>query len=302
MDLNRLNVFVIASQYRSFTEAARHLHIAQPSVSHDIAELEKELGAKLFVRTRTGIELTPAGEVFYAEANKMITIALDARQKIEKMSEAESGEIHFGFVSGQMLEPVTPFLKLYHESNPNVVLRFNSYTSIAVSRRIRSNEVDLGLGRRESLVKDAETEWFRLYEDPFYLAVPKDHRLADRKSVSIDEIKDETIIIMSAESNPGFLELVQRLYIHHNTTPLLNTTSNDRIATIMMVRIGMGIALLTKQFLGVYSFPDIRHIQLYEEDAFHEVGIAWNKRTANPLIGPFLKELQGYIDDTPITV
>ena len=284
----------------SFTEAAKHLHMAQPSVSHDVAELEKELGAMLFARTKTGIALTPAGEVFYAEANKMIMIALGARQKIEKMSAAESGELRFGFVSEQMVEPIAPFLKQFHASHPTIGLAFNAYTSISVSRRIQSNEVDLGLGRRESLVRHEDMDWMYLYHDPFYFAVPEGHRLAQEEAVTFEQVKDETILIMSSESNPGFYDLVQRLYMARGITPLLNATSNDRIATIMMARIGMGIALLTKQFIDVYSFPDIRHIPLAEADAYHDVGVAWNKRGANPMVKAFLDELRDYIAVTPV--
>ncbi|MCL2493744.1 MAG: LysR family transcriptional regulator, partial [Clostridiales bacterium] len=253
MDLSKLNVFVTAAQYSSFTEAAKQLHMAQPSVSHDIAELEKELGSKLFARTKTGIALTPAGEVFYTEANKMLTIASGARQKIGKLSAAESGELRFGFVSEQMVEPIVPFLKVFHAAHPTVGLLFNSYTSIAVSRRVQSDEVDFAFGRCASLVRHKDIEWMCLYRDPFYFAVSEEHRFAKEKSVKLEQVKDEAVLIMSYEANPGFYELVQHLYMTHGMTPLLNATSNDRISTIMMARVGMGIALLTKLFLEVYN-------------------------------------------------
>jgi len=302
MDLHKLNVFVAAAQYLSFTEASKHLHIAQPSVSHDIAELEKELGAKLFLRKKSGITLTPSGEVFLTEANKMLMIAMGARQKIEKMSSAESGELRFGFVAEQMIEPISGFLKQFHENHYNIGLTFNSYTSIAVARRIQSNEVDLGFGRRETLVRHEDTDWMHLYVDPFYFAVPKSHRLASEKAVSFEQVKDETILIMSNEANPGFYGMVQSFYLSRGVTPLLNATSNDRIATIMMARIGMGIAFLTKQFLDIFCFPDMVLLPLDEDDAFHDVGVAWNKREANPLAGTFLRELKDYLEKNPIII
>ena len=302
MDLNRLSVFVTAAQYLSFTETAKQLHMSQPSVSHDIAELEKELGAKLFTRTKTGIALTPAGDVFIIEANKMLTIASCVRQKIEKMTAAESGELRFGFVSEQMIEPIVPFLGIFHTSHPTIGLTFNSYTSIAVARRIQSNEVDFAFGRCESLVRHKDIEWMHLYRDPFYFAMSEKHRLAGKKSVTLEQVKGETILIMSLEANPGFYELVQRLYMAHGLTPLLNATSNDRIGTIMMARVGMGIALMTKLFLGVYNFPDVKLVPLNETDAFHNVGIAWNKNASNPLAATFLDELKCYIAEYPIII
>jgi DNA-binding transcriptional LysR family regulator len=286
----------------SFTEAAKHLHIAQSAVSHDIAELEKELGAKLFTRARTGIVFTPAGEVFFSEACKMISIAQGAKQKIEKIVAGEAGDLRLGFVAEQMIEPLTPFLKLYYEKHPCVNLHFNAYNSIVLSRHIVSGDVDCGFGRRESLARREDTKWRHLYYDSFHLAVPSDHRLAAEKEITMDMIENETIILMSSESNPGFLDLVQKLYLSRDMTPLLNTTSNDRMSTIMMARMGMGLALLTKQFLKVYDFDDVVSIPMAEDDAFHDIGVAWREKATNELAEQFLRELWAHLQNHPITI
>ncbi|MDR3304601.1 MAG: LysR family transcriptional regulator [Clostridiales Family XIII bacterium] len=300
MDLHKLNVFVTAAQYKSFTKAANHLHIAQSAVSHDMAELEKELGAKLFSRTMAGAVLTPAGEVFFSEAGKMIAIAQSAKEKIEKITAGENGDLHFSYVAEQMAEPIIPFLKQFHETHPGVALHFDAHNSIAVSRRIHENEIDFGFGRRESLVKHDDIEWLHLYEDPFFLAVPKGHRLAREKVVTVEMIRDETIILMSSETNPGFFDMVQKFCLAHGVTPLVNATTNDRTTTIMMARVSMGLAMQTLQFLKVYDFPDIVRIPFAETDAFHDVGIAWNKKSENTPAFQFLKELGAYLALNPI--
>jgi len=64
----------------------------------------------------------------------------------------------------------------------------------------------------------------------------------------------------------------------------------------------MGIALMTKEFLGVYNFPDMKLVLLDEADAFHNVGVAWNKRLTNPIVGSFLHELKEYLKTSPITI
>jgi hypothetical protein len=105
---------------------------------------------------------------------------------------------------------------------------------------------------------------------------------------------------MSSDANPGFFEIVQRLYLSHGITPLVNATTNDRLATLMMTRIGMGITILTKQFVSVYDLSDLACIQVAEEDAFHDVGLAWDKRITNPMVRLFHKELDEYLKDNPI--
>jgi DNA-binding transcriptional LysR family regulator len=302
MDLHRLNVFIAAAQYMSFTEAAKHLYIAQSAVSHDIAELEKELDTKLFTRMRTGIRLTPTGEIFFAEACKMVSIAQGIKQKIKRIDAGGAGDLWFGFVAEQMIEPLVPFLRRYSEKHPCVDLHFNAYNSIVLSRHILNGDIDFAFGRGESLLRRDFLEWRRLYRDPFYLAVPKTHRLASEKAVTLDMIKDETIILMSNESNPGFFGLVQKLYLSRGMTPLLNATSNDRMASIMMMRIGMGLTLLTKQFLKVYNFDDIVHIPIAEDDAFHDIGVAYRKEATSELAEQFLRELWDYAEASPFTV
>ncbi|MDR0875207.1 MAG: LysR family transcriptional regulator [Clostridiales Family XIII bacterium] len=300
MNIHKLNVFVTSAQYLSFTEAARQLHIAQPSVSHDIAELEKELGTKLFARTNKGIVLTPQGEIFLTETCKILTIMQSTKQKIETMTGGESGELKFGFISEQMTEPVMPFLRYFRETHPAVNITFNSYTSIALTRRIQSSEVDLAFGRRESLVRHEDTDWLHLYKDPFCFVLPGSHPLAARKKLRLSDVAGETIILMSSDANPGFFEIIQRLYLSHGITPLINATTNDRLATLMMVRIGMGITILTKQFVSVYDLSELSCIPIAEDDALHDVGLAWDKRITNPMVEMFRKALGEYLVGHPI--
>ncbi|MDR1816114.1 MAG: LysR family transcriptional regulator [Clostridiales Family XIII bacterium] len=299
MDLHKLNVFVTVSQSSSFTAASKLLHIAQSAVSHDIAELEREFGAKLFDRTKTGVHLTPAGEVFFAEACKMIAIAEGARQRIAKMSGGEGGQLLFGFVSEQMIEPLLPVLKRFYEDHPNVQLHFNSYNSISLASLIENKALDLGIDRSEAFIKRDDLEWRELYRDPFYVAFSDAHPLAKEKKITLDRIEGETILLMSREANPGFFDVIQRFCLAHGMTPLLNATSNERMATLFMARIGMGVALLTKQFLKVYDYPGLKTAPLEEEDAFHSVGIVRRKNAANQNVDLFLEALDAYIRALP---
>lgn len=301
MNIHKLTVFVTTAQYLSFTEAARHLHIAQPSVSHDIAELEKEVGAKLFARSNRGISLTPQGEIFLEESCKIIRLMQNTQQKIASMT-YDTGELKFGFIAEQMAEPIVPFLEIFRKKHPNVNLTFDSFTSIALTRRIQSNEVDLAFGRRESLKRHEDTDWMHLYRDPFTFIVPKSHPLSGHRKLRLHDVENETLLLMATDTNPGFYEMIQKLYLAHGMTPLINASSNDRMATIMMARIGMGIAVLTKEFVREYDFPDMIDIEIDERDAYHDVGIAWDKRITNPLVKIFLDELKEYLKDNPIAI
>ena len=299
MDMHRLTVFTTVAQYMSFTSAAKHLHIAQSAVSRDIAELEKELGTKLFDRTKVGISLTTSGQIFLEDACKILNIAQSSKQRIQTLSAGAKGDLIIGFISEQMIEPLVPLFKIFTEKHPSINIHFNSYTSISLARKIENNELDIAFGRYESLVRNDEINWKHLYKDPFYVAMPASHKLADAGKLTMDDIANETIIIMSRESNPGFFDLIQNLYLSRGLPLLVNSNSNDRMSTIMMCEIGMGLALMTKQFFKIYNFDNIKILPLDEEDAFHNVGIAWNKKTSNPAAKLYLEELEKYIETLP---
>lgn len=294
MDMHKIEVFIAVAQHRSFTAAAQHLHIAQSAVSHDIAELEKTLGTKLFDRSKKGTTLSSAGEVFLEDAYKIVSIVANTKHKIKNIESGDSGALEMGFVSQQMAEPIYPFLKSFYEEYGSIQLSFNAYSSPMLSHKMDSGEVDICLSRQEVFSNMNNMEWFMLYHDPFCIAFPKGHFLEKESKVTLDMIENEPIILMTRESNPGFYDITQKLFAAKGFTPRIAVASNDRMATLMMVRMGMGVTLFTKEFIKVYTFGNIATKLLHEEYAYHEIGAAWNTHNTNPAIGLFVERLKEY--------
>jgi DNA-binding transcriptional LysR family regulator len=299
LDIHQLNVFITAAQYLNFTEAAKHLYIAQSAVSHNILELEKELGVKLFDRTKKGLALAPAGEILLVEAFRICSLMEGVSERVRTLAEGGSGELLFGYVSERMIDPIAPCLRRFHEKRPKLNMQFNTYDSITISRHIEDKKIDLGFGRYENIIRRDEIDWRRLYRDPFCVCVSKDHRLAGAKSLSVYDICGEKLVMMKRESNPGMFDMLHKLYLSRGLTPMIIAATNDQRTTFMMARLGIGIAISSKQFAGGYNMEDLVVIPLTDEDAFHDVGVAWGKNPANPAVSLFLKELDEFLSELP---
>ena len=93
IELTRLEIFLYAAEHLSFSEAARYLHLTQPTISHHIKALEGELGVELFKRKGSRIQLTEAGRLLLPWARKMMRDSIDLKAMIEALQEGIAGDL-----------------------------------------------------------------------------------------------------------------------------------------------------------------------------------------------------------------
>jgi DNA-binding transcriptional LysR family regulator len=290
MNLHQLNCFIAVAQHLNFTEASKRLHIAQSAVSHNIAELEKELDAKLFIRNPQFVTLTSAGEVFLKEAFQITSLAREAATKTKQVSLGQRGKLAVGFVFTPIVSPMVGSFKRFRENFPNIDVHYNSYDSVTMSRLLDSEELDIGFARLITLNHPKKKAWWPLYRDPLYVIVPGHHPIANESKIDLKMIKDEPIILMNREANPGMFDVVTQLCMNSGFTPQIIDNTNNQLATIMMVQIGMGIIILPGRFRR-YVPDDLKLIPIDDEEAYHEIGVVINKHNSNPAVEFFLKEL-----------
>ena len=295
---NKLIVFITVSQYLNFSEAAKHLHMAQSAVSRIIAELEKDFGASLFERSKKGCLLTPAGEVLLKEAFKMLTLGEETKIKMEKMVLGQSGKLVIGYASELMIDPLVPYLQYFTRTYPDVELSFINSTSVHTAKSLREGVLDIALGRLESLVMRDSLDWKFCTRFPLCVVVTEEHRFAQVEKVSLEDLSNETILLLSREYNPGFFDVINTMFLSKGITPLLNTNATDRMTTLLMVQLGKGVTILSKQYMNIHHFHNLVPVPIDDENAFFDIGVAWNKNIANPAVNLFLAELDNYLTDS----
>src|SRR5512146_3429615 len=99
MELRHLRYFVAVAADLSFTKAAARLHLAQPSLTRQIHNLEEELGVRLLNRSQSHVALTEEGRAFLLDARRVLTLASESIQAVQRLSRGESGQLNIGYVS-----------------------------------------------------------------------------------------------------------------------------------------------------------------------------------------------------------
>ena len=184
LDLRLVRYFVVVADHRHFGRAASVLRVAQPSLSRQIRRLEQRLGARLLDRTPQGTQLTEAGEVFLASAKALLRSA--GRAAAQTRAAAQPSRITVGYTTGLIITPAVREMRRQHpDADVNAVhLDWNEARQSLLDHRVDAVVTRLPFPTDQLHVTI-------LYDEPRVLIVPRDHRLAGKESITIDDIADE---------------------------------------------------------------------------------------------------------------
>lgn len=290
MDINQLEIFIAAAQYLNFTKAARKLSIVQSAVSYNIAKLEAEVGAKLFYRNKNSLLLTTEGESFLRDAYKITSLTKKSIANLKMTHAGQLGELRLAFVYPEFIEPFLPKLNSFHVRYPDINTYFLQFDSVKIARKLELEDLDIAIGRKDTFIQSPKLRWVGLYIDPFKLVVNTNHPLAKKNFVTPVMLKDETILTMNRNSNPGIFDMITHLFLSNGIVPFLHDNSNHYYTTLLLASINAGVVILPYQNIKSINLPpDLVVIDIADPAAQLEVGIAWHEPVENQAVNLFLK-------------
>ena len=202
VELRQLEYFVAVAHERSFTLAARRLHVVQSAVSAAIASLERDLKVTLFERSAQRVVLTEAGTALLPEALAVMDAVQGARDVVDELGAGMRGSVRVGLLPGLGLIDLPAAAGEFRRRHQNVELqlRVEPEGSAGVVVGLRNGDIDVGfLGVAAGSVHRDLTAW-ELLRVPQVLGVPVGHRLARRRSVTLADLADEAFV----DFPPGF--------------------------------------------------------------------------------------------------
>jgi DNA-binding transcriptional LysR family regulator len=198
----QLHYFVTVAEEGQITRAARRLHIAQPALSHAIAQLESELGLKLLDRHPRGVTLTPAGEQFLKKARAAVHADRDALQTAQSLARAQSGVIEFGFLGAPPgIDSPAP-LAAFAQAHPAIDIRYRELRFPSTPTRSWLSEVDLAVCHQPPADPEVWSQPLRI--EPRVVLTREGHRLARKPELTVAEIVDETFIGFHPSIDPSW--------------------------------------------------------------------------------------------------
>src|SRR4029077_13701471 len=178
MELRHLRYFIAVASHLNFSEASRRLHIAQPAISQTILDLEDELGVKLLLRTGRGVELTAAGNAFFAEAQGVMHRADGARRAAQRASKGEIGCLRIGFLPCAAGPFLPALIKSYRKNYPNVDVQLRDMNTEQQLKAFEDRTIDIGFARPFPKERAKEFCTEVVYQDRLELVLPAGHALA----------------------------------------------------------------------------------------------------------------------------
>jgi LysR family transcriptional regulator, nitrogen assimilation regulatory protein len=238
MQFRQLRYFVKIVEAGSFSRAASTVHIAQPALSQQIAELEERLGVALLQRSARGVRPTAAGEIFYREASAILRQLDQLPATVRSDPDQPEGVVNLGFVSS-LAPGLVGFLDECRDAFPKVVIRVSDGDSLSLENKIASSSVDLAV-----LYEDAFTT--ALTRKPLFMqrlfVVSRQPMTADGGPISLERVA-ELPLVLPGKVN-GRRAMIERVFAEAKLKPNVVLEADSLVSEMWSVRNDVGCTIL----------------------------------------------------------
>jgi DNA-binding transcriptional LysR family regulator len=290
VELRHLRYFVALADVLNFGRAAAHLRIAQPSLSHQIRQLETELQAGLLVRTTRRVQLTEAGRLFLEQAREILAHADRAAVVARRANRGEMGTLRVGCAHWMDSARILSSLGSFHDRNPGIHFDLHSMSAPLQIAALRDERLDVGYVRPP--VNEPSLDSEILLREPFVVALPARHRLVARERIAVSDLASEAFILLPREEAPIFHDLVLEACREAGFVPNVAHEIGSPQMVLGLVATGVGISLVPASVCrarprGVAFRP------LGRSPRVLQTAIAWRREHAAPPLIGFLETARG---------
>jgi len=249
LDLRRMRALREVALRGSLSAAAEALDYTQPAISQQIAALEREVGTRLLERGTRPARLTDAGSALVAHTEAVLARLDDAEQELDEIKGLRAGRLRLASFSTALATLVPRALVVFTERHPDVRVSVIEDNLQGVIGRLGRWELDLGLIYEHEALPEPEVELERvhLFDEPFELLLPRRNRYAERRSLRLDQLSEETWI--------GGLGAYQRILFEScraaGFEPRVAYHTDDYRAIQAFVAAGLGVAMLPRLALAL---------------------------------------------------
>lgn len=242
MTFQQIKYFIEVAHTQNFTQASKNLFVSQPTLSHSIRVLEQELGVPLFIRSSgKKVSLTSYGSAFIPFCEQMMTQLHDGQQLLQQMRNPMSGVVNiaYSYINGFSLIP-SIFNSFYEENSYNdlsIEFKVNHRREV-FEKDVLSGKVDLAFACTKSF---EGLEIMPIANQELVIMLPVNHPLANRKKLSLHDIKNESILWYYKDSN--LYKWISKMFQMYDLKPDINTSSKDWSSQISYVSLGLGVSI-----------------------------------------------------------
>jgi DNA-binding transcriptional LysR family regulator len=256
MDTEQLRAFVAVARTRRFTRAARLVGVSQPSLSRRVQHLEKELGAKLLIRSPAGLVLTGAGERFLVQAERALASIDAAIAELDELAGKPRGVVSLGTLPTVGAYALPAVLAAFRRRHAEVRVRLIEGFPDELEEKVAGGELDLAILNLPVRRLDLAAQ--RLWQEDYVLAVPTGHRLAAlKRAIALPEAAGEPFVVIP---NVPATRAIEAACDERGVQPSIVLETDNLESVRRMVEQGLGVALIprlvaraegTKRFVAI---------------------------------------------------
>jgi LysR family transcriptional regulator, transcription activator of glutamate synthase operon len=289
MELRQLRYAVAVAAHRHFTRAAASVPVAQPALSHQVKLLELELGVDLFERSRGGVRLTAAGEIFLVRARRALAEVDAAREEIAAFKGVTSGRLVIGAMQALAGLDLPRLISAFHARHPGIEVSMREESTRDMFTMVSRDVIDLAIAALD-VQRSAGLDAIPLVREPVLMVVPAGHPLAGQKSATMQQLSRDTFVFF--KQGTGLRTITEKAAEQAGLTPRVGfeTSSLDRL--LGLVSAGLGVALVPASTVRDLCPPGISVLSV-SPAVDRTVGVVWRAdRQHTPATSAFLTLLR----------
>jgi DNA-binding transcriptional LysR family regulator len=296
MDPRRVLTFRAVAHQRSFSRAAHELALTQPSVSNQVAQLEREIGARLLERGPGGLRLTREGEILLDHADAIAERFQLATTQLAAAAEGKRTRLRIGALPTALAGFVPAAISRLRLQHPDIRITFDEGTSEQLSRRVAAGELDLAIGYQDTDAADEHppgVSRHHLLHEQFMVALAPDHPLARESEVRLADLSHED---WTAALTDG---VIVRACRTAGFEPNLISITRDQLAIRALIMRGLAVTLVPELLADPFSGLAIRPIA--DVKIGRDVYALLPPGGRHPLLAPTLEALDAIAAELPTT-
>ena len=287
MELHQLRYFCAVAETGSFSRAAEQSHVAQPSLSQQILKLEDELGARLFDRLGRSVRVTELGKAFLPRARAVLRELEAARGDVVERKDSLAGPLCVGVIPTVAPYFLPPLLTSFTRQFPQAQLTVIEEITPVLLDRLRASTVDVAILALPVRGHDFDT--LPLLTERLFAALPKKHRLANQRSLSLKDLRKEPFLLL--RDGHCFRDTAVAACDRARLNPQIVFESGQFSSILSMVGTGMGVSIVPE--MAIDKNPRCRYIRIADDQAIRTIGaIVLRGRSLTRLHHAFLTHLR----------
>lgn len=195
MNIRQIEYFLEVAKNKNYTKAAENLYVSQSAITKQILLLEEELGMPLFKRNNKGVKLTLAGEMFYQDANIILSQIDNSQKKIQQLKKGITGYLNLGYVTGLEKTHFIDQIYQFYQEYPSCLIDFYTDTSMILEDKLLKGQLDLVLTHR--YLKNQYFENVVIFQNELMVFVASDSPYSQKKNFCKNELVNLPIITHS---------------------------------------------------------------------------------------------------------